>query len=96
MNNALSSTTIVTVPKPGLVASALSTAAPRSRRAGGVLVSNTIKNQGGSRAGWSVAAFHLSTNQTYGDDLASIRIRTIVSLAIHATSTASTTIPEGE
>jgi len=91
-NNTLCSTTTVTVPKPDLVVSALSTTATTVKAVGSVLVSNTIKNQGGWRAGWSVVAFHLPTNQTYGDgdDIASVTTRLIASLGINLTSPAPT------
>jgi subtilase family serine protease len=57
-------------------------------------LSNTVKNQGGSKAGAFVIAFHLSTDTTYGngDDVVITQTRSITSLAINATSAASTTL----
>jgi subtilase family serine protease len=93
-NNTLCSSTLVTVPEPDLIVSALSTTATTGTAGGSISVSNSIKNQGGSKAGSSIVAFHLSTNATYGDgdDIVSITSRTISSLAINATSTVGSAV----
>ncbi|HUJ78878.1 MAG TPA: hypothetical protein VLY45_01030 [Nitrospiria bacterium] len=65
------STKTVTVPRPDRVVSALLLKAATVKAGGSASVTNTIKNQVDSRTGWSVADIHLSTNQTYGDDIAS-------------------------
>ncbi|HTN42891.1 MAG TPA: CARDB domain-containing protein, partial [Nitrospiria bacterium] len=93
-NNTLCSVATVTLPKADLVVSALS-ATPTTVKAGRTItVSNSIKNQGGTKAGLSVVAFHLSGDTAYGggDDIASTTTRTIASLAINATSAASTVV----
>jgi subtilase family serine protease len=91
-NNTLCTGTLVTVPQPDLTVTAVSTTATTVKAGGTITVSNSIKNIGGSKAGSSVVAFHLSTDTTFGgvDDVASTTTRTIASLAINATSTAST------
>lgn len=93
-NNTLCSSTLVTVPEPDLIVSALSTTATTGTAGGSISVSNSIKNQGGSKAGSSIVAFHLSTNATYGDgdDIVSTTSRTISSLAINATSTVGSAV----
>ncbi len=93
-NNTLCSQVQVTVPQPDLIVSALSTTATTVKAGAIFYVSNSIKNQGGSKAGSSVVAFHLSLDTTYGggDDIASTTTRTITSLAINATSAASTVV----
>jgi len=93
-NNTLCSGVTVTLPKADLIVSALS-ATPTTVKAGRTItVSNSIKNQGGAKAGSSVVAFHLSIDAAYGggDDVVSTTTRTIASLAINATSTASTVV----
>jgi subtilase family serine protease len=91
-NNTLCSSTQVTVPQPDLTVTALSKTATTVKAGGTIVVSNSIKNIGGSKAGSSIVAFHLSIDAAYGgvDDVASTTTRTIASLAINATSTAST------
>jgi len=93
-NNTLCSSTQVTVPPPDLIVSALSTTATTGTAGGSISISNSVKNQGGSKAGSSIVAFHLSTNTTYGDgdDIVSTTTRTISSLAIAGTSSASSTV----
>jgi subtilase family serine protease len=102
-NNQLCSPTLVTVPKPDLVVEEVSTRFT-SRRAGSQInIHNSVTNQGGSIAGSSVVAFHLSTNTTYGDgdDIVSPTTRSIGSLAIGARSAVPTyvkipaTTPQG-
>jgi sugar lactone lactonase YvrE len=91
-NNDLCSPTRVTVPKPDLVVSAVSTNMT-SRRAGAQInIYNAIVNQGGSNAGSSIVAFHLSSNSSYGDgdDIVSPTTRTIGSMAIGARSAGPT------
>lgn len=91
-NNVLCASALVTVPKPDLVVSKVSTRIT-SRRAGtSINIYNAVVNQGGSVAGSSVVAFHLSTNTTYGDgdDIVSPTSRTIGSLAIGARSAGPT------
>ena len=91
-NNVLCSQTLVTVPKPDLLVSAVSTKVT-SRRAGSQInIYNAIVNQGGSLAGSSIVAFHLSSNASYGDgdDIVSPTTRTIGSMAIGARSAGPT------
>ncbi len=91
-NNVLCSPTLVSVPKPDLVVSAVSTKTT-SRRAGSQInIYNAIVNQGGSNAGSSIVAFHLSSNASYGDgdDIVSPTTRTIGSMAIGARSAGPT------
>jgi hypothetical protein len=93
-NNTLCSSTQVTVPQPDLIVSALSTTTTTAAAGGVAYVTNSIKNQGGSKAGTFVEAFHLSTNAVYGDgdDIVSITTRTIGSLGIGATSSATNAV----
>jgi subtilase family serine protease len=93
-NNTLCSSGTVSVPPPDLVMSAASTTAKTVNKGANFTLSNGVKNQGGSKAGAFVVAFHLSTNTTYGDgdDVAITQTRSITSLAIGATSSASTTL----
>jgi subtilase family serine protease len=90
-NNSLCSTLQVTVPQSDLIVSAISTTATVVSTGGSVSVSNSVKDQGGSSAGSSVVAFHLSTNAVYGDgdDIVMTATRTITSVAVGATSTAT-------
>jgi len=91
-NNVLCSPTLVTVPKPDLIVSAVSTKVT-SRKAGSQInIYNAIVNQGGSNAGYSIVAFHLSSNTSYGDgdDIVSPTTRAIGSLAIGARSAGPT------
>jgi hypothetical protein len=93
-NNTLCSSTQVTVPQPDLIVSGLSTTIATVKAGGVAYVTNAIKNQGGSKAGTFVVAFHLSTNAVYGDgdDIVSITTRTIGSLGIGATSSATNAV----
>jgi len=91
-NNVLCSPALVTVPKPDLFVSAVSTKVT-SRKAGSQInIYNAIVNQGGSNAGYSIVAFHLSSNTIYGDgdDIVSPTTRAIGSLAIGARSAGPT------
>jgi subtilase family serine protease len=93
-NNTRCSSAQVTVPLPDLIISALSTATTTANAGGVAMVTNAIKNQGGSKAGTFVEAFHLSTNTTFGDgdDIVLTPTRTIGSLGIGATSTATNAV----
>jgi subtilase family serine protease len=93
-NNTRCSSTQVTVPPPDLIVSALSSTATTANAGSSVSLSNSIKNQGGAMAGSFVVAFHLSTNAIYGDadDIASTTTRTISSLNVGVTSTATTSV----
>ena len=93
-NNTLCSSVTVSVPPPDLVMSAASTTATTVNKGANFTLSNSVMNQGGSKAGAFVIAFHLSTDTTYGggDDVVITQTRSITSLAIGATSTASTTL----
>jgi subtilase family serine protease len=92
-NNTLCDGT-VTVPEPDLIISAASTTATTVAAGANFTLSNSAKNQGGSSAGTFTIAYHLSSNTTYGDgdDLVITQTRSVASLAIGATSTASTTL----
>ena len=94
-NNMLCSPSTVTVPQPDLIISALSKTATTVKAGGTVTVSNTIKNQGGSKDTIPfVVAFHLSADATYGggDDIALTTTRTIGSLGEGATSSATNAV----
>jgi len=91
-NNTLCSGAKVTLPKADLIVSALSTTATTVKAGRTINVSYSIKNQGATKAGSSVVAFHLSIDAAYGggDDVASHTTRRIGSLAINATRPLST------
>ena len=93
-NNTLCSAVTVSVPPPDLIMSASSTTATTVAKGANFTLSNSAKNQGGASAGSFTVAFSLSTNATYGDgdDVAITQTRSVASLAINATSTASTTL----
>jgi cysteine-rich repeat protein len=93
-NNTLCSDSLVTVPPPDLIMSALSTTATAVNRGGSLTVSNTVANQGGAAAGSFTITFHLSQDATYGgtDDIAFSRTRTVTSLKPGVSSTASTSL----
>jgi subtilase family serine protease len=102
-NNTLCSSNQVTVPPPDLLISALSTTTTTANAGGVAMVTNAITNQGGSKAGTFIVAFHLSTNAVYGDgdDIVLTTTRTIGLLGVGATSSATNalqiplTIPAG-
>jgi subtilase family serine protease len=93
-NNTLCSSGTVSVPPADLIMSAASTTATTVAAGANFSLSNSVKNQGGSKSGAFVIAFHLSTDNNYGggDDVVITQTRSITSLAIGATSTASTTL----
>ena len=93
-NNTRCSTTLVTVPSPDLITSALSTAATTVSRGGSFSLSNTAKNQGGSSAGSFTITFHLSADAVYGgtNDRAFSTTRSVNSLGVGASSSASTSL----
>ncbi|HUK55344.1 MAG TPA: CARDB domain-containing protein, partial [Nitrospiria bacterium] len=93
-NNTLCSSTTVTVPPPDLITTAVSTSATTVAKGANFSLSNTVKNQGGSKAGSFAIGFHLSTNTTFGDgdDVAITQTRSVGSLAIGATSAGTTTL----
>ena len=93
-NNTLCSGTTVMVPPPDLIMSAVSTTATTLAAGANFTLSNTEKNQGGSSAGSTTVAFHLSANATYGDgdDVVITQTRSVASLAINGTSIATTTL----
>ena len=66
-NNTRCSTTTIAVPPPDLVMSALSTTATTVAKGASFLLANTVKNQGGSRAGAFAIRFVLSSNTVIGD-----------------------------
>lgn len=82
-----------TGPHPDLIISALPTTtavAPGDT----LSLSNTVTNQGGVKADSFTVAFHLSTNTTYGDsdDIAFTTTRSVSSLGVGVSNTASTTL----
>ena len=87
-NNVLCSPNLVTVPKPDLIVSAASTRVTSINAGSQINIYNAIVNQGGSKAGYSIVAFYLSSNASYGDgdDIVSPTTRAIGSLAINANS----------
>lgn len=92
-NNTLCSSSQVTVPAD-LTMIALSTTTTTIAAGTNLVADNTAKNLSGAKAGAFVVGFHLSTDQVYGgaDDVAFSTTRSISSLAIGATSAASTTL----
>ena len=93
-NNALCSASPITVPAD-LIMTVVSTSSPGAAPGGTISLSNTVKNQGTSSTnGSSTIGFHLSTNTVYGDgdDIASVTIRSVASLAANATSAATTSV----
>jgi subtilase family serine protease len=82
-----------TGPHPDLIISALSTT-PAVAPGDTLSLSNTVTNQGGVKAGSFTVAFHLSTNTTYGDgdDIAFTTTRSVSSLGVGVSNTASTTL----
>mgnify|MGYP001599700582 CR=1 FL=1 len=93
-NNTLCSSTQVAVPRPDLVFVSFSTGVATATRGSTVAVSNWVRNQGGSPAQSSIIAFHLSSNQIYGDtdDIISSSARTIPGLAINEDSSVITNV----
>jgi hypothetical protein len=93
-SNTLCSTSTVTVPPPDLVMTVVSTTATAVAPGKTFPVSNTVKNQGGSKAGAFTIAFHLSSNTTYGDgdDITLTPTRSVTTLAAGASSAATTTV----
>jgi subtilase family serine protease len=93
-NNALCSASPITVPAD-LIMSAVSTTATGAAPGGSISLSNTAKNQGTSSTNGSFTiGFHLSTNTIYGDgdDIASVTVRSVGTLAANATSAATTSV----
>jgi len=86
--------TVTDVPRPDLTLIALSTTATVVRPGKGVVVANTVKNQGTLAAGSHTVSFVLSTDPAVGgtDDVSVTGTRTITSLAIGASSAANTTV----
>ena len=66
-NNVLCSATQITVPPPDLLMTSLNTATTVLQPSQNLRISNTVVNQGGSKAPAFTIAFHLSSNATYGD-----------------------------
>jgi subtilase family serine protease len=93
-NNVLCSAGTVSVPPPDLIMSAVTTTATTVASGANFSLSNTAKNQGGSLAGSFAIGFHLSADTSYGggDDVTITQTRSVASLAINATSAASTTL----
>lgn len=93
-NNTLCSSTQVAVPRPDLVFVTFNTSVATATRGSTVAVSNWVRNQGGSPAQSSIIAFHLSSNQIYGDtdDIISSSARTIPGLAINEDSSVITNV----
>ena len=90
-NNTLCSTGTITVGAlpalPDLVVSKVSTGATTAKAGASILVTNTVRNQGGSSTGSrSVEAFHFSLDTTYGnsDDVVSTSTQLISPLSSQA------------
>jgi subtilase family serine protease len=94
VNNTLCSTTTVTVLKPDLIMSALSTTATSVNRGSTFRVANTAKNQGSAAAGEFAIKLVLSTNAIIGDadDIVLTPQRSLSSLAVGASRPATTTV----
>jgi subtilase family serine protease len=93
-NNTLCSAGTVTVPTADLIMSAVSMTAAAVSPGGNISLSNTAKNQGLFPAGSFTIAYHLSTNASYGDgdDITITQTRSVASLAVGASSAATTTL----
>jgi subtilase family serine protease len=93
-NNSLCTSTQVQVSGPDLIMTAVTFTATTVKSGGTMSVSTTVKNQGPLASSALRIAFHLSTNQTYGDgdDVAFTAIRSVTSLAAGASSTGATTV----
>jgi subtilase family serine protease len=93
-NNTLCSTGTVTVPTADLIMSVVSMTATAVSPGNNISLSNTAKNQGLFPAGSFTIAYHLSTNAIYGDldDITITQTRSVASLAVGASSTATTTL----
>jgi len=93
-NNTLCSAATVTVPQADLIMSVVSMTATAVSPGSNISLSNTAKNQGLFPAGAFTIAYHLSTNAIYGDldDITITQTRTVTSLAVNASSAATTTL----
>jgi len=91
-NNTLCSTGTVTVPQADLIMTVVSTTATAVSPGAGISVSNTTKNQGLFVAPTFTIGFVLSPTANYNDPgaIASTTTRTLNSLAVGASATAST------
>jgi len=78
---------------PDLIISAISTTTTAVAPAGSVTLSSSAKNVGTLSSPSFVIAFHLSSDSVYGgSDIAFTTTRSVASLGVGATSTASTTL----
>jgi alpha-tubulin suppressor-like RCC1 family protein len=93
-NNTLCSSTLVTVPRPDLVITALTTAATSVPAGGSFVLSDTVINRGGSSASAFAIGFVLSPNNIIrdGDDIPMTPQRSIASLGVGASSAGTTTV----
>ena len=93
-NNTLCGSGTVTVPAADLTMTAVSATATAVAPGKTFTLSNTVKNQGGSKAGAFTIAFHFSSDATYSgaDDIAMALTRSLTALAIGASSTATNTL----
>lgn len=92
-NNALCSPGTITLPKADLVMTAVSTTTTAVLPGQPLSVTNSVKNQGGFKAGTFRIGFYLSLNSDGStQDKAITNYRAVSSLAAGATNTASTTV----
>ena len=86
--------TVADVSLADLIMSSLSTTATAVTPGNGFILSNTVQNQGAAGAGSFTVAFSLSKDVVYGgtDDIAFTATRSVTSLAVGASSSASTTL----
>lgn len=97
-NNTACTTTTITVPKPDLVMKQVSTFTYSVTAGNSMVILDSLSNNGGAQALAFDVGFVLSPNSVIGDgdDIPLPETRTLTSLGVGATSTASTsvTIPE--
>jgi len=91
-NNTFCSASQVTVPRPDLIMTDVNPTAGTVNAGDTLLVGNTVKNQGALSSGGFGIVFHLSTDAVYGggDDVVISGARSVKSLAVGATDTATT------
>jgi subtilase family serine protease len=93
-NNTQCTATTVTVPPPDLVMTALGKTGTSVAQGGSLVLSNTVKNQGGSAAGAFAIGFVLSTNTIIGDgdDIPMTPQKSVSGLGVGLSSSSSTTV----
>lgn len=87
-------TVALVIPPPDLTMTEVSPLSTTVAQGDSLNVSSTVGNQGGSNAGSFVVAFHLSLDTVYGgtDDVALVPSRSVGSLAVSASSNATSVV----